>query len=62
MVTVIKHRDDYNDTRFVELMIDSEDEVEELPTDVAPGSFATTNDLSAVYRFGSNGKWKKVGD
>lgn len=62
MVTVIKHRDDYNDTRFVELMIDSEDEFQELPIDVAPGSFATTIDLSAIYRFGSDGEWKKVGD
>lgn len=44
-----------------EYMIDSESDMTNPETDCAPGSTASTADLTLIYRLDNNGEWKKVG-
>ena len=47
-----------NSTNQMSYMIDSEDDVQQLPTDIAPMSIAVTN-TGELYVLGVDGVWHK---
>ncbi len=48
------------DTELTEFIIDSSNDVDSLPTDIADGSSAYTKDLSKIYLL-KDGTWTEVG-
>lgn len=65
MITLIKVGNGYVQSKHMEFLIDSSDDVENLPTAsglnaCTPGSVAYTPDLSTVYILGNDGEWHVV--
>ena len=57
---IIKIGDHYNDQTRAEIIMAATDDETSLPTDVAVGSVAYREDMSAQYLFGVSGSWKNV--
>lgn len=58
---IVNQGDKPNSPLLAEFMIDSQSDLQYLPTDVPPGSIAATADLMTVYRLNISGEWVKVG-
>ena len=43
-------------------IIDSEDDIENLPTNVMPGSMARTADCSVLFSLDNSGSWVRIGN
>lgn len=60
-ITIINVGDLPNSMNKIEYMLDSEEELNDLPTDIAPGSFASLVDCTAGWRLDAHGEWVKIG-
>ena len=61
-VHIVKINEQPNSADYVEYMIDSASDVSSLPTNVAPGSFASTTNMLNIYRLSNAKVWTKVGE
>lgn len=44
-----------------EILIDSADDLEDIPRDTAPGSVAYTPGMTLMYMKGNDGTWTRIG-
>lgn len=60
MVSIVKVNGKPNSSNYAELMYEDSSDIQNLPTDVAVGSYAVKIDGSALYRLDSSGTWIEV--
>lgn len=58
MISVIKQNDNVS-AYVTEYLVDTEDEIQNLPTDVFPGSLCIVTSTAVVYILNSEKKWVK---
>ena len=57
---ILKKGDGYQRSNVCTIMIESENDIDNLPGDVAPGSIAYTADMSLMAMFGLDGEWHEI--